>query len=256
MRNDRVPILIYHSIDASGSVISVSPAKFKEHMGALKSQGFQTISLSQVVECIRAGRKFPEKSVAITFDDGFKNNYSVAFPILKEFDFMATIFLVSGQCGKGNQWDRQTKNIPRLDLLSWAEIIEMSDKGIEFGAHTVNHADLSKLSINKAAEEITHSKSTIQERLKKDVLFFAYPYGRENEQIQNIVNDEFSGAFSDKMELAPLKSDIYSLPRIEMYYFSKNNLFSWIGSPFFHYYIQWRNILRCIRESIRPRLIK
>ena len=167
MLNDRIPILMYHSIDESGSVISVSPSKFKDHMRALRRQGFQTISLSKVVECIHAGRKFPEKSVAITFDDGFKNNYSVAFPILKELDFMATIFLVSGQCGKINQWDRQTKNIPRLDLLSWDEIIEMADNGIEFGAHTVNHADLSNLSFNKAAEEITRSKSKIQERLKK-----------------------------------------------------------------------------------------
>lgn len=256
MADSRIPILTYHSIDESGSVISVSPDKFKRQMEFLKRGGFQTISLKEITECIYNGRDFPKKSIAITFDDGFKNIYSKAFPVLKEFGFTATLFLISGKCGKDNQWDRQTKNIPRLVLLSWDEILEMSDNGIEFGAHTMSHADLSKLSLDKAAEEITRSKSMIQGRLKKDTLFFAYPYGRQSEQIQSIVKDEFSGACSDKMGFTTLKSDIYSLPRIEMYYFSGNNLLSWIETPFFSYYIQWRYVLRSIRESMRSRLIK
>ena len=115
----------------------------------------------------------------------------------------------------------------------------------------INWHEWNKETFNKAAKEITRSKLTIQERLKKDVPFFAFPYGKENEQIQNTVYDEFSGAFSVKMGLATLKSDIYSLPRIEMYYFSKNNLFFQIENPIFNNYIRWRGMLRSIRELMR-----
>ena len=254
--NSRIPILTYHSIDESGSVISVSLDKFKRHMELLKQRGFQTISLKKITECISKGIDFPKKSIAITFDDGFKNVYSKAFPVLKEFGFTATIFLVSGKCGQNNQWDAQSRHIPRLDLLGWDEILEMSDNGLEFGAHTVGHADLSGLPLAKAREEIVYSKETLQGRLKKDILFFAYPYGRQTPEVKSIVKKEFLGVCSDKMGFATLKSDIYSLPRIEMYYFSGNNLFSWIDAPFFPGYILFRYSLRCIRELIRLRSIK
>jgi len=251
MPETKIPILTYHSIDESGSVISVSPAKFKEHMETLKDAGFQSVSLKEIVDCILERHHFPEKSIAITFDDGFKNNYSEALPILKELGFTATIFLVSGKCSGENEWDRQLGSIPTLDLLSWDEVTKMSELGIEFGAHTLNHVDLAVTSKEKALEEIVSSKSMIHEHLNKDVAFFAYPYGRESRESQAIVKNEFKGAFSDKMGVATLESDIYSLPRIEMFYFSGNNLFTWINKPFFNIYIQYRGMLRNIRKIIK-----
>jgi len=246
----RIPILTYHSIDNSGSVISTSPTKFQSQMKYLHDKHFNIIPLNEMVKCIYERQTVPPKSVVITFDDGFKNFYSTAYPILKEYGFTATVFLVPGYCGRNNQWDGQPKEIPVMDLLNWEEIMEMADNSIDFGAHTMDHVDLSKLMAEQAREEIVNSKQVIQKYLKKDVRLFAYPYGRLTKEIKDIVKNNFSGACSVKLDFASLKSDIHSLPRIDMYYFSKNNFFEYIDTPIFFAYITFRSILRSIRNKV------
>ncbi len=136
-----------------------------------------------------------------------------------------------------------------MDLLDWEEIREMANNGIDFGAHTMSHADLSKLLAEQAYEEIINSKRVIQKYLEKDVRFFAYPYGRLTHEIKAIIKTNFSGACSVKLDFARLKSDIYTLPRIDMYYFSNNNFFKYIDTPIFSIYIVFRSILRSIRNK-------
>ena len=246
----RIPILTYHSIDNSGSVISTSPERFKSQIQYLHDKNFKTISLNEIATCIHDKLTFPPNSLVITFDDGFKNFYSTAYPVLKEYGFTATVFLVPEYCGKNNQWDGQLKEIPVLDLLDWEEIREMADNGIDFGAHTMNHADLSKLSNDRAHEEIVSSKRIIQRNLKKDVQFFAYPYGRFTHESKAIVENNYSAACSVKLDFAGLKSDIHSLPRIDMYYFSNNNIFRFIDTPIFSIYIVFRSAFRLIRNKV------
>lgn len=94
MVNKWIPVFTYHSIDDSGSVISTSPTKFREQMNHLKQSGFHAIGLGDITRCIRQNRPFPSGAMAITFDDGFKNVHEVAYPVLKEFGFQATVFLV------------------------------------------------------------------------------------------------------------------------------------------------------------------
>ena len=139
----KVPILTYHSIDSSGSVISTSPEKFVSQMRYLAESFFKVISLNDVVKCIQERRPFPPKSAVITFDDGFKNIYDEAYPVLKKFGFKATVFLVPRYCGRNNRWNGQPEGIPTLDLLGWDEIGEMVHNGVEFGAHTMSHPNLS-----------------------------------------------------------------------------------------------------------------
>lgn len=246
----RVPILTYHSIDNSGSIISTSPVQFQSQMQFLKESSFNVISLKDITQCIYEKRPFPPRAVGITFDDGFKNVYNVAYPILKKFGFMATVFLVTGYCGQNNQWKGQPKGIPTLDLLCWDEIFEMSKGGIDVGVHTMNHPDLTKISIEAAREEILNSKSMIQKQLGQEILFFAYPYGKETEEIKSLIRGEFYGACSTELDLATFKSDTFSLPRIDMYYFVRNNLFLRLGTPFFHSYIRYRNTLRTLKGKI------
>jgi peptidoglycan/xylan/chitin deacetylase (PgdA/CDA1 family) len=222
--NYKLPILTYHSIDDSGSIISTSPDKFKSQMQHLRDKHFDVISLKDIITNIRKKLPLPPRSVAITFDDGFYNFYEIAYPILKNHGFTVTVFLVTGYCGSNNQWDGQPDGIPTLDLLDWDKIKEMANNGIDFGAHTVNHVDLSKLSIEEVREEIVNSKLMIQKQLEKKVLSFAYPYGKLSNEVKTIIKNEFYGACSVKLDFASLKSDIYALPRIDMYYFSNNNL--------------------------------
>ncbi len=245
---DRVPILAYHSIDSTGSVISISQDKFRSHMQSLADNSFKAISLKEIVKCMCENIRFPKRSVAITFDDGFKNTYELAFPILREFGFKATVFLVPEYCGKNNQWKRQPAGIPSLDLLNWNEILEMAKDGIDFGVHTMNHPDLTGLLLDQAIKEIDDSKRMIEERLAKDTFFFAYPYGRYSDEIKGIIKNKFYGACSTKLDFVSFKSDIYLLPRIDMYYFSKNDLFKWFGTPSFWPYIKLRALLRLFKR--------
>ncbi len=246
---NKIPILTYHSIDNSGSVISTSPEKFQSQMQFLSDTSFNVISLEIIISCIRENRPFPPKSIAITFDDGFKNVYDTAYPILKELGFKATVFLVTGYCGKNNQWQGQPAKIPVLEIMGWDEVIEMANNGIDFGAHTVNHPNLLELSLEQAEDEIVNSKKVLEERLEKNILFFAYPYGGKTNKFSNIIKDEFQCAASTELKVADLDSDIYSLPRTDMYYFSRNNYFSWIGASRFNSYIKIRNLLRSFRNN-------
>lgn len=246
---NKVPILTYHSIDNSGSVISTSPEKFRRQMQYLNDSSFNVISLEKIVSCIRKNRSFPPKSVAITFDDGFKNNYDIAYPVLKEYGFSAIIFLVTGYCARNNRWQGQPPETPELDLLQWDEIKEMANNGIDFGAHTVNHPNLLELTLEQAENEIVDSKKEIEARLGKNIMCFAYPYGKKNNKFSKVLSDEFQCAVTTELKVTNLDSDIYSLPRIDMYYFSRNNFFARIGTPRFFTYIRIRNFLRSFRSN-------
>jgi len=246
MVNKWIPVFTYHSIDDSGSVISTSPTKFREQMNHLKQSGFHAIALEEITRCICQNQPFPSGAVAITFDDGFKNVHEVAYPVLKEFGFQATVFLVPGYCGRNNQWNKPGEKIPTLELLDWDEILEMANSGIDFGAHTMTHPHLSRVSLEHAIKEISDSKAIIQTNLGKEVGFFAYPYGQQTQAIQDFVRDEFNGACSTQLNRVNLQSEVHSLPRIEMYYFSENNLFTLFGTHLFSCYVQLRRMLRSL----------
>jgi peptidoglycan/xylan/chitin deacetylase (PgdA/CDA1 family) len=214
MKKNTFPILTYHSIDTSCSVISVSPSSFKEQMSYLKERGYETLSLQEVTKYVKEGSRLLEKRFVITFDDGYKNNYTQAFPILKEYQFTATIFLTTSYCGMKNDWPNQHSSIPNLPMLSWEEIREMSKYGIEFGAHTRSHPRLTELTIEKAKLEMLGSKRDIEAHLDKPVEFFSYPFGNYDEKIKEIAKTAFKGAISNRPGKVDSHSDPYALERI------------------------------------------
>jgi peptidoglycan/xylan/chitin deacetylase (PgdA/CDA1 family) len=183
-------------------------------MGYLKKYGFQTLSLGNVIRCVKQGKEFPEKGVVITFDDGYKNNYTHAFPIFKEYQFTAIIFLTTNFCGKTNNWPSQHPSIPSLPMLTWKEIREMTKYGIEFGAHTQSHPCLTEVDITIAQEEIVRSKEDIEAHLNKPVEFFSYPFGSYNGQVKEIIKPVFKGAISNIPGKVNFKSDRFALERI------------------------------------------
>jgi peptidoglycan/xylan/chitin deacetylase (PgdA/CDA1 family) len=219
-------------------------------MHHLRDKDFNIIPLKDVVMCLRRKLPLPPRSIVITFDDGFKNFYDVAYPILNNLGFSATVFLVPGHCGKNNKWEGQSEKVPILDLLGWEEIREMANNGIDFGAHTMNHADLPELSIERASEEVVNSKQMIEKNLGKNVQFFAYPYGSLNSEIKAVIKNNFLAACSVRLDVVNINSDIFALPRVEMYYFSDNNLFTWLGTSKFSFYVKIRNSMRLFRRQI------
>jgi peptidoglycan/xylan/chitin deacetylase (PgdA/CDA1 family) len=244
--NIRIPILTYHSIDDSSSIISMHPHKFREQMQILRDKRFNIISLNNLVNLIRNKQPLLSNTAIITFDDGFKNFYQKAYPILQEFGFSTTVFLVTGYMGKTSMWNANLRGMPVLDLLEWREVREMAAGGINFGAHTMAHQNLTKLPIEEVLREINESKLAIQNNLGQDNIFFAYPYGITNVEIKAAVQAEFQGACGTRMDFVSMHSDIYELPRIEMFYFSNNNLFKYIGTSAFFFYIVFRSSFRNI----------
>jgi peptidoglycan/xylan/chitin deacetylase (PgdA/CDA1 family) len=218
-------------------------------MRTLQNRGFEAISLNSLVESIRQKQPLPPKTVVLTFDDGFKNFYYSAYPVLQEFGFNATVFLVPGYLGASSEWNRELKGLPELDLLDWGEISEMSDDGIDFGAHTMTHSDFSKLDLTKTRREIIDSKLEIERHLGKQVPFFSYPYGTLSKDALRVVKEEYHGACSTRMDFVKVNSDIHQLPRIDMFYFSNNSLFEHIGTFLFSSYVGFRGVLRSARKN-------
>ncbi len=218
-RNSResiCPILLYHSIDDSGSLPAVSPQCFHSQMKYLKDQEYETITLSEYCQMIRSHKSLPSRSVVITFDDGFENNYSVAYPVLKDMGFRATIFLATDYMGKTCYWER-TNDIPRLPMMSWDQIGEMSWGGIEFGSHGASHSSLTGIPLEEAKTELVISKTAIEKNLGKKNLCLCYPYGDYNQDIVKFVQNEgFLCACSVRFGYNNGIEDLYFLKRMNI----------------------------------------
>lgn len=251
MRVDKmaaVPILTYHSIDESGSVISTSPDVFRRQLKSLAESGYKTITLSDLSSALKNGNDLPSKTVVLTFDDGFQNFYTDAFPVLSEHNFTATVFLVTDFCGTYNDWAGNPPELPRSKVLSWEEIREMDRYGIEFGSHTRTHPDLTKLSVEKIESEMSESKQAIEDALGRKVETFAYPFGRHNTKIKQIARKNFTAACSTNLGKVWPDSDFFSLNRLDCYYLKNPRMFDMLSSKPFDRYIQFRQAMRIVKS--------
>ncbi len=242
-----IPILTYHSIDSSGSVISTDVKQFRRHMECLAENKIRVLSLLEAVSILKHRSTLPRNAVALTFDDGFRNFLSSALPILKSFQFPATVFLVTGRSGKDNQWLGQSSDVPRLELLDWQEVREASRQGVDFGVHTITHPNLARLSREELAREIIEPQRVISEQVGSRPRLFAYPYGIHTPAAEQIIRQTYEAACSVEMGFASCESHPYRLPRIDMYYFSRNDLFKWCGTSVFRHYVGLRRLLRRLR---------
>lgn len=193
------------------------PTAFKRQMAHLKMTGYQVIGLDDLINCIKNGTTLPQKSIAITFDDGFADNYENAFPVLKEHGFTATMFIVSRLVGKTNEW-MQEEGFPARKLLGWEKLKDMSENGITIGSHTRTHPSLIDIEVGSARQEILNSKPELEDALGKPVRYFAYPYGRFNQQIEELVAEAgYLGACSTRSGFNSAHVSPFALRRIEVY---------------------------------------
>jgi peptidoglycan/xylan/chitin deacetylase (PgdA/CDA1 family) len=239
MTGDLSMILCYHSVDPSGSVISVSPSEFGAHMDALAASGRPVVPLTEV--CRRPG------SVAITFDDGLRSFYQTAFPILQDHRFPATVFVVSGYAGLWNDWTSQPEGIEKFELMTWNEIAEVSRYGIGIGAHTVTHPRLTELAEADARAEMKSCRDQIQDRIGKRAVTFAYPYGDSNAVSRSLAAEFFDFSCGTALDFLNPFSDKADLPRIDTYYVRNEFLFRRLVQGKGGTYIRARRSLRGLR---------
>ena len=217
-------------------------------MRFLFDDGWRVVALEKLVENLQAKEPLFEKTIALTFDDGFQNFYASAFPILKEYSFPATVFLVTDFCGKSNDWAGNPPDLPRSPLLSWNEIKELSNHGIEFGAHTRTHPDLTKISRAEIKNEIAGSKKIIENATGAQVKNFAYPYGRFNRDSYAAAEENFDAACSVSLGKASPASDCFALERVDAYYLKNPKLFRFLATGGFDRYLSFRRLLRRVKS--------
>lgn len=208
-----IPILMYHSIDHNDKVtkLSVSPESFARQMEFLNKNHYNVLPLEKVISYINKKERPPRKTIAITFDDGFYNNYQYAYPVLKKYNIPATLFIIVNRVGNPG-------------FLSWEEIKEMSDSGvITVGSHTRTHFWLLGSDERFLEDEVAGSKKILEERLGKKVDLFCYPMGAFDEKSKKAVEDAgYACAVSTNPASAP--TDIYAIKRVKISR-SADNLF-------------------------------
>jgi Polysaccharide deacetylase len=245
-----LPVLTFHDIDQSRSVISFPREIFDRGMAKLRASGYQTLSLIEISDLLRKSEPFPARSIAITFDDGYSSVYEEAFPVLERYGMSATVFLTVGNPNATNL----NGNLPSLEgrsMLSWRSIREMLKHGIDFGAHTLTHPDLTHLPLDRTKQEIILSKDIIENALGTSVSSFAYPYGLYNESVREIVKQNFTCACSDKLGVITTESDLYMLERVDAYYLRTYRLFDLTLTKLFPWYVRARSVPRYARRIFK-----
>lgn len=243
-------ILTFHAVDDTPSVIAFPPSLFRRGLQMLSRTGFRTIPLTEAIECINRRELFPDRAFVITFDDGYESVYRHALPVLRDLNFSATVYLTTGTNATG-RFDKRLPSLENRLMLSWGEIHEMQKYAIEFGAHTLTHPDLTKLSRQQIELEIGDSKKRIEDATGAQVSSFAYPFGRFDDRSREIARQYFANACSDKLGIAGVKSDIYALERVDAYYLRSEKAFNLLPTRFFSSYILSRSVPRRLRRLLQ-----
>jgi peptidoglycan/xylan/chitin deacetylase (PgdA/CDA1 family) len=202
--NKSIPVLMYHSIDyEKGNELRLPKEQFKEQMKYLKDNGYTTLTLNELYNFLEKNKPIPEKSIVITLDDGYVDNYTNAYPILKELGLNATVFVVTSNIDK----DKRT--------LTSKQIKEMDEAGIQIASHTYNHDKLDDLPYEKQLQTMKKSKDDLEKILNHKVDFIAYPYGKWNEESIKAAKDAgYKMAFTTQGGWSNKQDGIYTLNRV------------------------------------------
>lgn len=239
-----VPILMYHSVNdtiAYGITLpnanTVTVENFEKQMMYLKNHGYKVITLDELAEGIKRHKAFDHKSVVVTFDDGYEDNYTHAFPILKKYNIPATIFMISD-------------SIDRPGYLTLAEMKEMDVSVIDFGSHTHRHVYLPQAGTESQRDEIINSKKILEEKLGHRIDYLAYPFGGFNKEVKALVKETgYKGACTTNRGRHKFNDDVYELKRIK--FVNKSSRWPTIWAQLSGYY----NVFRSLRapDSRDPR---
>jgi peptidoglycan/xylan/chitin deacetylase (PgdA/CDA1 family) len=217
-------ILTYHSVDESGSVVSIDERTFARHVRWLAASHVRVLPLDEL-----PGARDDEDAVAMTFDDGLESFGRIAAPLLLEHGLPATLFVVTDAVGSTNQWrGRGDPGIPVQPLLDWSALGRLAAQGITLGAHTSTHLNLATAEPDDAEHEIVDSKARLARELGIVATTFAYPYGGVSQAARDVVAREFRYGVTTRLATLSTHDHPALLPRLDSYYFrTPGTLESW-----------------------------
>ncbi|HEV2662753.1 MAG TPA: polysaccharide deacetylase family protein [Ktedonobacteraceae bacterium] len=219
LKNRKIPILMYHSVSEHATAkfrrFAVASALFHDHMAYLHQQNYTPLTVTQLLRARAQGNSsLPERPVVLTFDDGFADFYTAALPILQEYNFPATLYIVTAYVGATSLW-LQHEGEAQRPMLNWEQVASISAAGIECGGHTHTHPQLDTLSATKAREEIVQCKRILEERLGQEIESFAYPFGYHTATTQRLVQEAgYTSACAVKYAMSSETDNPFSLARL------------------------------------------
>jgi peptidoglycan/xylan/chitin deacetylase (PgdA/CDA1 family) len=238
-------ILTYHSVDSSGSVVSVEPDALRRHVDSLAAQRVRVVALEELLG-------LPEEvdAVAVTFDDAFQNFETDAWPILRERGHPVTLFVATDHVGSTNSWEQDDPDMSGRALLDWSALRRLAAEGVRLGAHSASHIDLSGLDDERLTREVQASADRIRQEVNQQPRTFAYPYGSYDERVLEAVRSSYDLACTTELRALAGDEDRHRLPRLDMWYFRRPNGLDGWGSASFRRYIAFRARLRAARRLI------
>jgi peptidoglycan/xylan/chitin deacetylase (PgdA/CDA1 family) len=225
-----VPALNYHKVAEIPPGVRhpenyVRPAQFRSQLRLLRAAGFDSITVSDYLAYRRGELELPRRPVMLTFDDGYRSNYDIALPIVREHAFTATVFLVSGMIGGTNAWDTDELQEPLLDSH---QIRELQSDGIDFQSHTRTHASLPSLSDAQALDELKGSKCELEQMLGKSVDTIAYPWSRHDVRVERVAEEAgYLGGVIVRRRMNFDDTPLFALRRIGISYTTSRARFAW-----------------------------
>lgn len=240
-------ILTYHSIDDSGSPISVDVAAFQRHVDFLASGALRVLPLAQILD---AGE---EHAVAITFDDGVANFASEAWPRLRDRGLPATLFVVTGHVGGDNAWQgRRDARVPQLQLLDWDSLGRLASEGLELGAHSRTHPHLERLRDEQLADEIEGCAEDLLRRTGTRPQSYCYPFGTLDQRCAKRVASAYRLACTTELAVLRERELPHLLPRLDAYYLRGKGRIESFGGVGFQLRLQILRAARTLRQRLRP----
>jgi len=203
--SSRIPVLMYHHIktntDPSNKIeagLDLPPEQFEQEMASLNQKGYQTLNISQLFQTDQ------ENKIVLTFDDGYKDIITNAYPILHKYNYTATVYIISDFAG-------------RDDYLNWDDIRTLKNSGWEIGSHTVSHYDLTRIPLDQAQSEITQSKAKIETELGITISSFCYPSGKYNADIIKLVQQAgYQNSTTTKAGRSNAQQSAFELKRVRI----------------------------------------
>ncbi|MFQ5678561.1 MAG: polysaccharide deacetylase family protein [Gemmatimonadota bacterium] len=241
-------VVTFHSIDDSGSPISVRLEEFDRHVAWLASGRVRPRSVSGIL----TAEDDAEDAVAVTFDDGYENFRTHAWPRLREAGIPVTLAVVSGYAGRRNDWEAPgTRAVPRIPLLDWDTLASLVEDGVEIAAHGRTHRPLPSLEDAELEEELARSAEEIQARTGARPSGFVYPYGWVDARCPEAASRHYEWACTTEARVLRAREHRFLIPRLDaVHYRRPGRLEAW-GSPAFRTHLALRRLARSAGSSVR-----
>jgi peptidoglycan/xylan/chitin deacetylase (PgdA/CDA1 family) len=211
-------IVTYHAIDTGASPLCVDPTIFRAHLESILERGWRTATITELGDALRDG-ELPDRTIALTFDDGFASVVDVAVPELAARGLSATVFCVAGHLGGSNDWPTDRAGGYQASLADADALREAAAAGLEIGSHGYRHVPLVSGVEPALHSELVESREVLEAALGRPVSSFAYPYGAgPSRPAAELVAKTYRAACGTRLGPVGVRNDVFFLPRMDAHY--------------------------------------